>query len=58
MLLASGLWALLLLPITIAPSHVFGIRLDALMALAMSLGGAYTLYKRSGQDFFKGRAKK
>lgn len=58
MLLASGLWALLLLPITIAPSHVFGIRLDALMALAMFLGGAYTLYKRSGQDIFKGRAKK
>jgi prolipoprotein diacylglyceryltransferase len=58
MALASGWWALLLLPITIAPSYFFGIRLDALLAVAMLLGGAYLLHKRSGQNMFKNIFKK
>lgn len=58
MLLGSGLWGTLLLPITIAPADFLGVRLDAVASISLFFGGSWLLYKRSGHEFFKRKAKK
>jgi len=58
LLLTTGLFGTAMLAITIAPAHIIGIRLDALAALFLVASGAWTLYDRSDQDFFKTKFKK
>lgn len=58
LLLASGVFGLVMLLITIAPAYVIGIRLDAIAAVLLVLSGAWTIYDRSDQDFFKSKHKK